>query len=126
MGASGWYDVLAVAAVVLFGSGGFVMVVRWAVARWLKALDDAKAAMAERIGKLEERVNEQGKEIAALKTRVVDTPSTRAFHELSVAITELRGEVQVTNERLSGMKELQEVMRTVVARQEGYLRESGR
>jgi len=100
--------------------------VRWAIGRWLKGLDDAKEATAARIVKIEERVNDQGRDIAAIKTRIEDTPSSKAMHELSVTLTDLKGEIGVASERLRGVTKLQERLEATVDRQEGWLREHGR
>lgn len=67
-------------------------------------------------------------EVTALETRVQlienhieKAPDEKAFHELSLAMSTLSGELKVANERTTGLKDTVNRLNSIVQRQEEHL-----
>ncbi|WP_119304970.1 DUF2730 family protein [Dongia deserti] len=70
---------------------------------------------------LEKRVQTVETTIALIGHQMKQGPTAKDLHELNIAIERLTGQLGVTNERMSGMEDLQKVFKHQVDRMEEFL-----
>lgn len=122
------FVLMAVEAIATSGVALYAWIDRRRRATKTEIAEVAKAAKT-RIDAIELRLDDHRQRLTTgegrfqrIEDRLDAMPSANAVSELKIAMTQLTGEIRVTNQRLDGFEEIYRVAKTQVDRMEDYMR----